>query len=67
MREVLADVDVFHAFPSSDHLVSPLDAGGIVFVHLSVWVRLGPEGNHVLEEVMKLYHLNDHLGCCIVL
>ncbi len=41
MREVLADVDVFGAFPCSDHMVSPLDAGGVVFVHRirdqSVW------------------------------
>ncbi len=51
MREVLAGVDAFGALPSSDDsdAVTPLDAGGVVFVHRSVWVL---RKTHVLEEVV---------------
>ncbi len=62
----------FGTLPSSNRVVSPLDAGGVVLVHRSVWVLTK---SHVLEEVAKVYHeevakvyhityrLDGHLGC----
>ncbi len=47
MRKVPAYVDVFGALPSSDDVVSPLDASGVVFVYRSVWIL---RKTHVLEE-----------------
>ncbi len=67
MRKVLVGVDVFCAFSTSDHVVSPFDARCVVLtiVHLSVWV-LGNLKAHVLEDVAEVNNLNGHLGCCIV-
>jgi hypothetical protein len=48
MRKMLAEVNVLGAFPSSDDVVAPFDARGVVLVHGGVW---GLRESHVLEEV----------------
>jgi hypothetical protein len=45
---MLAEVNVLGAFPSSDDVVAPFDARGVVLVHGGGW---GLRESHVLEEV----------------
>ena len=58
MREVLPDVDVFGALPSSDDVVRPLDAGGVVLVYGGIARRVE---THVDQKIAEIDHLNCHL------
>jgi hypothetical protein len=62
VREVLAGVDVLGALPSSDHVVFPVDADGVVLIHQSVWVLGEAHALSIaLEEVAQVNHLDGHL------
>ncbi len=63
MHKVLTEIDVLGSLSSSNHVISPLNACGVVFIDRSVWVLWEA---HVLEEVAEVDYLDGHLRCCVI-
>ncbi len=62
--EVLPDVDVLGSLPSTDDVVTPLDARRVVFVNRR-GRRLGEP--HTLEELAEVQNLASRRRCRLVL